>query len=488
MGGDLKIHLAISESSEPEGFDPADPMAPGEGWYIYTDDPAFPPPFDLTSSGITQQPLEGAPDHPAISFDADYMYLVVNDLWEDFSTATAKSAGGIVVFPRTHDGGTKSILNGERPADSDLAGIELEKLAPLFPNDDKYFHYPVQEPFEDVEEGQFFIVTAKGARYGDPTISYLGAGYWDDVHDQIRLGGLYRNTASGQWEYIFRDLDLDLSDYFYNPGMPVSGTGALPATPDSGWKIGTLSSKFDSGSLARDTNGVLKIFAAHHVVAADTSGQPIEPVDRHQFRYYVIDPDLANFPGSSWDPQIEVAGAAPTGGVANAETYEGAIAVNEDGIAYITFTRSGTGSSGWPSLVRARLSNNYTSVLFEQSGQAGPQQAYVDGTSLPRELGTDYCDMQPDYDCGFWAVGTIAAFADDEPEPPTTTSARAIWLTRIFACNGFAEMNGDGVVDEADLALYLQYHAVDDPRVDMNRSGTITTADYAIYSDAYARR
>ena len=491
FGSDFNIHLAISEGPEPEGFDPADPMAPGEGWHIYTDATGYPAPFNPASTSISQDPLEGIPDHPAISFDPDYMYLVVNDAWVQLGPPDVNmSAGGIVVFPRTHDGGTKSILNGERPADSDLAGIELEHLPDPFPDDLQYFHYPVQEPFEDVA-GQFYIVTAKGARYGDSTDPFFGPGFWDKVHDQIRLGGLYFNSGTGAWEYVFRDMDVPAAaDNFFNPGQPVSGDAALPATPDSGWKIRTLSSKFDSGSLARDVNGNLKIFAGHHVVATNQSEGPLLPVDRHEFRYYVIAPDLGNFPGSGWDPTIEVVGVAPTGGVANAETYEGAIAVNADGIAYITFTRSGTGNDGWPSLVRARLSNNYTTTLFEQSGQAGPEQIYDDGGPfIARGLGLDYCDIQADYlHCGFWGVGTIAAFTDDEPEPPLTTSARAIWVTEILACNSFAEMTGDGTVDEFDLALYLQYYAEEDPRADMDRSGTITTADYQRYSAEYAKR
>src|SRR5690606_40498501 len=48
--------------------------------------------------------------------------------------------------------------------------------------------------------------------------------------------------------------------------------------------------------------------------------------------YYVIDPDLAGFPGS-WTPEIEVVGRAPTGNITGAQTYNGAIGVNVNGQA-----------------------------------------------------------------------------------------------------------------------------------------------------------
>jgi hypothetical protein len=49
-------------------------------------------------------------------------------------------------------------------------------------------------------------------------------------------------------------------------------------------------------------------------------------------------------------------------------------------------------------------------------------------------------------------------------------------------------MNGDGVVDAADLALFLDYYAKETPQADMNGDGKVDTIDYLKYSDAYAKR
>src|SRR5690606_23170408 len=123
----------------------------------------------------------------------------------------------------------------------------LEDPPTGFLADDQYFH-PVQEPFEDVA-GQFFIITAKGARYGDPTDPEFGPGFWNGVHSKLRLGGVYFDSAAGAWRYIFRAMDLpSLADHFFNPGQPAPTTGAEPATPagDSTWLIDTIATKFDS--------------------------------------------------------------------------------------------------------------------------------------------------------------------------------------------------------------------------------------------------
>lgn len=89
----------------------------------------------------------------------------------------------------------------------------------------------------------------------------------------------------------------------------------------------------------------------------------------------------------------------------------------------------------------------------------------------------------------YWTVGTLVAFADAEPEPPTTSDTRAIWLTEIYdPCSENAEMNGDGAVDAGDLALFLDYYAKEAPQADLNGDKTVDSVDYLIYADAYAKR
>lgn len=132
----------------------------------------------------------------------------------------------------------------------------------------------------------------------------------------MRLCAVYLD--SGQWKWIFRDLALAQHDQFFNSQI------SLPDTPFSTWDIATKGSMFDSGVLARDSTGAFKIFAGNHAVVPD------DPADQTDFRYYVIDPDLAGFPGN-WQPQLEVVGRAPAGNIADAQTYHGAITVNATG-------------------------------------------------------------------------------------------------------------------------------------------------------------
>jgi hypothetical protein len=311
------------------------------------------------------------------------------------------------------------------------------------------------------------------------------------VQDGIRLGGAYHD-GSGALQYAWKDMTVPTAaDEYYNAGLTYQGTPFHPATPDQNWKIKTASSKFDSGVLARDTTGNLKIFCGHNVLPVSQGGGP---VNRTEFRYYVVEPDLANFPGTPttpWQPYIEVAGIASTDNITGGETHQGAVSVNEYGDAYLAFTRSGTTDpDGWPAIVQTRLSANYTYPLYNYRVQAGPPQTYADSSGPLSIFGLDYADIEPDPGhCGFMAVGTIAALTDAEPEPPSTTTARAIWVSEILvSCDSNAEMNGDGAIDAADLALYLDYYAKEDPRADMDRSGTITTADYQIYSGEYAKR
>jgi hypothetical protein len=127
--------------------------------------------------------------------------------------------------------------------------------------------------------------------------------------------------------------------------------------------------------------------------------------------------------------------------------------------------------------------------ILTSSGKQGPIAWYGDGGAPIGNLGSDYADMQFDpLTCGFWAVGALVGDPGGEHTAPVERSVRATWVTEIQVdCNN-AEMNGDGVVNEADLALYLEYYSLEDQRADMDRSGTITTRDYLLYSDEYAKR
>ena len=70
-----------------------------------------------------------------------------------------------------------------------------------------------------------------------------------------------------------------------------------------------------------------------------------------------------------------------------------------------------------------------------------------------------------------------------------TSNRRAIWVTEIYdPCSNNAEMNGDGTVDAADLALYLDHYAKETPQADMDGDGAVDGIDYLKYSEEYAKR
>jgi len=454
-----RLHFAVSRNASPQSFDEWDPVTETGDWYYYTGTDSI----NLDSTLILPSSLRfELADHPTMNVDDDFVYVALLDVDE----STLQYAGAAVMIPLSHTGG--SMLAGAKPVESDLGILQLTHLAPpAF--DESIYQYAVQEPHEQVAGVQFFIATTEGPIWGDP--EEFPRILYDGVQTTVRLCAAYLDA--GEWKWIFRDLTLAQSDQFFNSAI------STPDTPQSNWNVATKGSMFDSGVLARDGNGAFRIFAGNHAVTPD------DPPEQTDFRYYVIDPDLAGFPGN-WQPQLEVVGRAPIGNVVGGQTYHGAIGVNDEGTAYITFTRSGTQSpAGWPSLVRARLTSNYTAIQYEVSAgfQAGPEAYYVTG-----ELGSDYADIQaaPDH-CGFWTVGVLV---DDPGEPATFVQhdKRAIWLTEIFACNTNAEMNGDGTVDAADLALYLEHFAKQTPQADMDGDGKIDSLDYLKYSDEYAKR
>ncbi|MFG0285566.1 MAG: GC-type dockerin domain-anchored protein [Phycisphaerales bacterium JB039] len=453
------VHLGVSKA----GVTPQDLSA--TYWHYWTGSGANGA-FILDSPLIDEDlRFQFIADHPTFNVDDDYLYLAAFD----FNPGTIRDA--IVVFPLTHSGG--SMLSGARPSEAELDILQVS-FDPIL--DDSYYRYAVQEPHEEVADVQFFLSTAEPPIFlagspGPPQFPVYGG-----VQTAIRLGGAYR--SGGVWQYQWEDLPLP-QDYF-NPNVD----GFRPATPDpTGWEVNPLASFIDSGVLARDVNGEFRVFTGQHVLVA--AGTPLAPVDETQFRWYVIDPDLANFPGPSWAPSIEVVGIAPAG-ITDGETHQGVISVSSGGIAFAAYTKSGpVAPSGWPALYRSRLVANYTGSFIETLTEQGPTQRWTGGSIL----GGDFADIQPDpLGCGFWAVGTLVGHDTETAGDPIESDLRAIWLTEIpFGCNN-AEMNGDGTVDETDLVVYSKYHSAGDPVADLNRDGKVDTLDFAKYLDEYAKR
>jgi len=104
-------------------------------------------------------------------------------------------------------------------------------------------------------------------------------------------------------------------------------------------------------------------------------------------------------------------------------------------------------------------------------------------------LGWAYADIQPDpVHCGLVTVGTLVAPCN-ECTPSGTSDTRAIWVTEIAVlCDNDAEMNGDGVVDETDLLVYLDHYAKGTPQADMDGDSAVDSLDYLKYSDEYVKR
>ena len=459
------VHLAVSkEDVTPQDLSPT-------YWHYWTGAEAF----DLASDAIEPDTLrfDALADHPTISIDANYLYMVALDYYSPVLPPPDPDLRDvIVIFPLSHGAG--SMLSGARPSEGELDILQIKDVAFFDPIDDGYHHYAVQEPHEQEPSVQFFLCTPEPAGPGPVTPRFPT---YDGVQTGVRLGAAYR--AGGEWKYQWEDVPMPSSaNYYFNAKL----NDFTPATPDLQWKPNTLSSIIESGVLAKDTIGRFRIFAGQHVLVAE--GTPPEAVDHTEFRWYVIDPDLAHFPGSEWAPQIEVVGVAPAGSVAGGETHQGVITVNELGTAWVTYTKSGPEHpGGWPSLYRARLSASYSGTLFEQLVQAGP---HVRWSELSNSLGGDFADIQADpVHCGVWSVGTLVADPGDAPAP---SDVRAIWFTETPASCNNAEMNGDGSVDEADLLIYSEYHAVGDPLADMNRDGKMDAFDYARYLDEYAKR
>jgi hypothetical protein len=133
LGSGGFVHLAVSKGSTPEDLTPAH-------WHVYTGGNEF----DLHQIGIGTAYLGGA-DHAVLSFDPNWIWLTSID------GGPSGVRQGIALFPRTHDGGAKSILEGDRPSEE----VDLEGISPstLNPADNSLYHYAVQEPFESVAAG-----------------------------------------------------------------------------------------------------------------------------------------------------------------------------------------------------------------------------------------------------------------------------------------------------------------------------------------------
>jgi len=423
-------------------------------------------------------PDAGIVDKPHMAVDEQAVYIAT---CAGASPGSGQIGGTLLIVPKEHDAGAKSILDGERPAAGDMTFLRFRDLPA---SDDHENHYAVHEPRSNIGSGnaQFFI--------SSPFSS-------DTKDDTIRLGGLwFDENADPDEEWVYRqriDSTGALDDMPVDPGFEFFGTSThAPLTPDDAdecgsgrstdWTVATTSAWFASAVLAADVNNNPRIFAVHHVLPVGGAAPSFAPEDRKVVQWYVIDPDLDNFraTGDGWDPQIIQTGRIDPG---TGDSYHPVIAVTPQGVAYIEYTHSGT--TTWPQIRRARLSNDYASVVSDTLVQAGPATAYIadDFSSTNNGGWADFADMQADPDdCGLWSVHTLVSQTD---LPVCQVNARSVWLFENSGnCNN-ANLNGDDSVDVYDMALFSDYYDAGARRVDMNTDGTTDAADAAQYADAY---
>lgn len=181
-----RLHLAVNR--EPSDFSP--PGGPlntlnDTHWWYYTGDGTVPtkagPKYDLTLPLYT--PYRGESGHseptitvrlPTIAFDEQAIIVAPSSL--EAACVDSNTLAGdapyeqyLFIIPRTHDGGTLSILDGDRPAESDITIIRMGSFPPIGSNrirDESDFFYAVQEPFANlpapaapnqVENATFFV-------------------------------------------------------------------------------------------------------------------------------------------------------------------------------------------------------------------------------------------------------------------------------------------------------------------------------------------
>ncbi len=535
-----KLHLALNR--DPSGFpDPSDPLdsLDDDYWHYYTGDGSLPTKsgavLDLNASGyapyrneisLHQPPgqtvrgitmafhnLPGEPDgltgaaivtpnRPQISCDSG------SDLPYDRFFPHEQF---MYIIPFQHDGGTKSILDGDRPDPGDITIIRLnttpdpaDSLRAADPSD---FAYAVQAPYEQVDNASFFISVP------DRTTA-------EHLHKHVRLKGLfYDDSAEAGEEWTlqqsvsgtsapldFEDMDLPEELWFVQP-IYSQFDQFLPETPDTaGWRPLAGSVAFQSAVLAKDVNGDFRIFAVHAVRDVEVDEEDVIPQDQWVVQWYVIDPDMANFhdtpaPATTWEPsiatytvqseEIEAMGRIATSG----QAYHPVIVVNRQGLAFIEFTYSDGTSTGWPQIRRVRLNSTYSDVVSTTNilVRGGPELPYVPDANFPAWALFADAQADPINQCAYWSTHTLV---HDPGQPlPDDTEERDVWLfhqaysnsigPNCFQTTNMLDLNDDNEVDEYDMLEFTPMFDRRARRVDIDGNGVVDATDAMLFTDAY---
>ena len=405
-------------------------------------------------------------DKPNISIDEQAAYIV----------SFGSIGSTLLIIPTSHGTG-QSILDGEKPPASTWTFMRFQDLADDIDEDtgaldDHEYHYAVQEPFEDEDflNAQFII------SQGDD-----GEG-----NNVVRLGGLWYDSANGQWQYTQRvnpSSPTELLDLAPPTGFEYENFGTWAQSPSSTWGIsgtesgpGVALTLFSSAVLVKDAHGDPRIFAACHV-------HPIVggvASDQFVVQWYVIDPKLDTLRSSTagaWQPTIEAIGRLG-GGQDTADRYHPVIGVTQQGVAYIEYTYSS--NTVWPQVRRATLNSSYTGIVpnSETTMRTGPSYSYAG------DAWADFAEMQADpvTGCAFWSVHTLA---HDPGETIYPNDERDVWLFQTLHNCQNSNLNFDDGVDMLDMALFNDYYSVGARRVDMNIDGQTDATDATLFQNAY---
>lgn len=447
------------------------------------------PPGPVDPSGGPVVPRRSAIfDLPVIAVDDEYVYVTAfGQDRDEMAIEQPFSFQSIFILPiEFEEGGvTKSMLDGHKTPDRLITSIRLIDLDPEDDIDDHESdfhlrHYAVQEPFEQEDNGQFFLSVSDENT--------------DTEFDRIRLCGLWFDSSGEPTEHRWRltqhlnGTSLDLEgmevdngfEFFYGAGDYKTET---PDTRSTSFNPQLVSAFVSSAVLAKTSNSEMRIFATHHVYTQDSSGD----VDGVHVQWYVIDPDMDDFRKVQdppvWTPQILETGRISDDGANDGDCYYPAIGVTKQGVAYIEYTFSN--SSTWPEVRRVQLNSSYDAVVANSNVQvvAGPTNLAYTPDNV---RWADFSDMQADpFTCDLWSVHTLVHDDGTNPSTITDISKRDVWLLENpINCNN-ANLNGDSMVDLLDMAAFNDFYATGARRVDMNADGQTDSTDAMIYNNAY---
>lgn len=452
-------------------------------WYYYTGNSSTPgnggQAFDLDGSlqlyDVGHDTLEGNAMVPTLGFDGRAIFVTATD---NFSCRVEDVAGGnpaIVMIPRTHDGGTKSILDGDRPDESDLLIARLLALPEI---DNANTILTVQEPYEQYHNMTLFVSTDGKTAAGI-------------LMDGIRLRGIYNEEpnlaqAAGDWlirqslklnasgtDVVLADMDVRNDWPHLKVSPPQQQEPAdFPDAPGS-FSPNVDSDDFMSAVLTEDNQGNPRVFATH--ASLDGTGEGSGWV----VQWYIIDPKIDDFftlsptQDTGWNPEIVHAGRIETDGATqpvDGDCYLPVLGVTRSGQVYVEYTFSNP--TTFPKVLRAVLDNSYTDVASTTVVKNGPSSAY----GVTPDLWGLYGDMQTDpTGCAFWSTHTLV----------DNSTSRAAWLFRTpFFCFT-TNLNADEGTDMEDMAIYNDLFLRGHRRADTDADDMVDVTDMATFIDAY---